>query len=350
MLGRIVFLGTVAAAMAACQSKPKVEMPPEKEDIRTIISSHAGDVSECYVTALKKNPRLSGKLVLEWEVNPIGDPKNVQVIQAVDAKMDKCIIGKLQNWAFPPPQNNQLTRVRYPFNFSPATPNDPVGVMKVQFVDASPPAVPSGKKCSVVEQEYAQLCVRDEKTGECVFDDTQMGQILRLIQDSQKLPLAYLADLDRLLKNPKPTESEGKAIMAKLNEDCWTSIHLRIWNSVLHTFKVTAGNPRVAEAKDVMRQRVTDMEVPTPTLQALDLDLTILEKGVETGFLKVAGDAKKELTALRSAQKKLAKDLASKKSSAESSTVVTEARAELKAVKPLRARLKEWSKKFWKKL
>ncbi len=340
----------LVAAISACKSKPK-ELPPEKEDVRSIIISHVGDVSDCYIAALKKNPKLAGKLVLEWEVNPIGDPKNIQVIQGVDAKMDKCIVKKLETWAFPPPPNNQIARVRYPFTFSPATPKDPIGNMRLQVLDPLPPPVPLGKKCAVVETEYAQLCVRDEKTGECVLDDSQMLQILRLLQDSQKLPLAHLADLDKMLKNPQPTEAEVKAIQAKVSEDCWTPIHVRIWNSITHTFKSTAGHPRLNEAKEVMRQRVTEMEVPTPTLEALQMDLAIIERAEVMGFIKPTGTAKKELALIKGLGRKLAKDFSKEeKSPTDPLQIVVAVRKELKAVKPVRTQLKDWSKKHWKKL
>lgn len=342
------FAVLLAAGMVACKSKPK-ELPPEKEDVRSIIISHVGDVSDCYIAALKKNPNLAGKLVLEWEVNPIGDPKNVQVIQSLDAKMDKCIVKKLETWAFPLPPNNQVARIRYPFNFSPLTPQDPIGPMKLQIEEPLPPVAPLGKKCSVVESEYAQLCVRDEKTGECVLDDRQMGQMLRLLQESQKLPLQYLADLDRMLKNPKPTEAEAKAIMAKLSEDCWSEIHTRIWNSIFHTFKSTAGHPRLTEAKEVMRQRVTEMDVPTPTLVGLQMDLMILDRAEANGFIKPSGAAKKELAGLKSAGKKLEKELV-KSGETDPVKIVVAVRKELKAVKAVRTQLKDWSKKNWKKL
>lgn len=350
-IGAVVFW-----ALLGCQSKPKNEMPPEKASVREIIMSHVGDVADCYTATLKRNPKFTGKLVLEWEVNPIGDPKDITVIQSAAPKLDKCISEKLANWAFSPPPNNQVMRVRYPFVFSerssvaPAPGETVVGNMRLQILDPIPPAVPSGKKCAVVEREYAQLCVRDDKSGECVLDDNQMSQLLRLFQDSSKLPMAYLADLDRMLKNASPSEGESKAIQGKLTEDCWTSIHVRMWNSVFHTFKSTAGHPQLAEAKDTMRQRVTELEVSTPTLVALQMDLTILERAEESGFLKISGQAKAELAHLRSQGKKLVKDFSKEdKTTTDPLKVVIGARRELKAVKPVRTRLRDWSKKYWKK-
>lgn len=344
---RLVLLLGVGFAISACKSGSKKTLPREKEDVRSIIMSRVGDVSDCYVAALKKNPNLAGKLILEWEVNPIGDPKNVQVIQAVDPKLDKCIVAKLQHWAFPPPPGNQVPRIRYPFNFSPATPLDPVGNMKVQFVDPLPPPSPVGKKCPVIESEYAQLCVRDDKTKECVLDESQMGQILRLIQDSPKLPLAFVDDLETMTKNVKPTEAEAKAVEARLAEDCWTSIHERIWKSVLHSFKVTAGHPRLSEAKEVMRQRVTDLEVPTPTFAALLTDLSILDQAESAGFIKIPKKAKKDLVFLRAQAKKQGSGISS--ADKDPAKRIAAARKEIKSVRSLRMRLKDWSKKYWKK-
>src|SRR5262245_18730210 len=97
-------LGILVAGLAGCASKKKTELPPEKESVQDAVASHVGDVSDGYTMALKKSPRLSGKLILEWEINPIGDAKNIKVVQPLDPKvLDPCIMKKVETWAFTAP-------------------------------------------------------------------------------------------------------------------------------------------------------------------------------------------------------------------------------------------------------
>ena len=338
-------IGLLVLLTAGCSTATKVELPPEKDAVLQAVNSHVGDVSDCYTAALKKNPKLSGKLILEWEINPIGDAKNVKVIQSVEPKLDQCIAKKLVNWAFTPPPDNKIAKVRYPFVFAPVV--DPIAKLKTKTMEtvATPPPA-TFKRCSQIEAEYAALCVREEESGECILDEKQMGELLNLLRSSPKLPMAYLADIDKMLKNPKPSTQEGQTIIGKLAEDCWTTIHMGIWKSILHTFKNVPTHSRQAEAKEVLGERTTGLEVHSPTLLALNQDLAILDKAVESGFIKLSAGAKKDFNYIHV----LAKKVPGATETSDTAKLVAMIRKELKAVKPVRTSLKEWSKKNWKKL
>ncbi len=347
-----------AAGLVSCVTKPKTELPPEKERVQDSVASHVGDVSDCYTAALKKNPKLTGKLVLEWAINPIGDAKDIKIIQSVEKKLDQCIIGKLSVWAFEPPPDGKVARVRYPFVFAPA---DPVADVKGKtFETVATPKLDNFKKCPQIEAEYAQLCVRDADTGECILDPKQMTEMLQLMRASPQFDLSYLADLDKMLKNPKPTAKEIENIFAKLGEDCWTEIHSRMWTSIFHTFKNAPTHSRRAEAKEVLGNRTTSQMVHSPTLTALSQDLSILNRAVESQFIKPRPAAKKDLDYMSARVKSLRKALnaewgvkdgdSAPPTATDPAKVIPLIRKELKAVKPLRAQLKEWSRKYWKKL
>ena len=362
---RFLGIGMLLLGLAGCTTPRKTgELPPEKESVLQAVNSHVGDVSDCYTAALKKNPKLNGKLILEWEINPIGDAKDVKVIQSVEPKLDQCISKRLMNWAFSPPPENKIARVRYPFVFAPVV--DPVDSVKTKTMETVAVAPPSlSKMCPQIESEYAALCVRDENSGECVLDEKQMGEMLQIMRSSPKFQLSYLAEVDKMLKNPKPTQAEAEAIIAKLAEDCWTAIHVRMWNSIFHTFKNIPTHSRVAEAKEVLGERTTGLDVHSPTLLALSQDQVILERAIESGFIKPKPAAKKNMTLIRFRTKSLVKLINNDWHGGKPPTadqlmpvppvatdpvkVITLIRKELKAVKPIRAQLKEWSKKNWKK-
>jgi len=335
----------LAGLLCACAGKPKTELPPEKESVQDAVASHVGDVSDCYTAALKRNPKLTGKLILEWDINPIGDPKNIKIVQALEPKLDQCIVKKLSGWAFPPPPDNKIAKVKYPFVFAPV--QDPLATVKTkQFETVVPTATPNVKRCPQIESEYAQLCVRDENTNECMLDEKQTGEMLQLLRASPKFELPYLAEIDLMLKNPKPTPAEGKAILAQLNQDCWTEIHTRMWASMFHTFKSVPTHSRRAEAKEVLGTRTTGLQVHSPTRLALAQDLAILDKAMEMGFINPGPVAKKEYANIRNSLKSVKEETFS---AADSANLVKLVRKELKAVKPIRNQLKEWSKRHWKK-
>lgn len=335
----------LAGLLCACAGKPKTELPPEKESVQDAVASHVGDVSDCYTAALKRNSKLAGKLILEWEINPIGDPKNIKVVQSLEPKLDQCISKKLEGWAFDPPPDDKIAKVRYPFVFAPV--QDPLaGVKTKQFETVATPPPTNFKKCPQIENEYAGLCVRDENTGECLLDEKQTGEMLQLLRASPKFELQYLAEIDRMLKNPKPTPEEAKAIVATLREDCWTEIHTRMWSSMFHTFKNVPTHSRRAEAKEVLGTRTTGLQVHSPTRLALAQDIAILEKAMEAGFIVPGPVAKKEFNNIKNSLKKVKEETFS---AADSQNLVKVARKELKAVKPIRAQLKDWSKRHWKK-
>lgn len=91
----------------------------DKEAVRVIVREHVSEVRKCYENRLRTKPELSGKLVLQWDINRDGVVANPMASQALDAEVDNCVIDKLKTWKFPEPPNNRVAKVSYPFVFSP---------------------------------------------------------------------------------------------------------------------------------------------------------------------------------------------------------------------------------------
>lgn len=93
----------------------------DRNGIRNIIRRNRGLIKSCYDTALNKNERLEGKLVLRWDIEEDGSVSRAGVVSNSigDKKMASCILNRLRTWRFPVPPRGQIGRVTgYPFVFT----------------------------------------------------------------------------------------------------------------------------------------------------------------------------------------------------------------------------------------
>ncbi len=91
----------------------------DKEAVRVIVREHISEVRKCYENRLRTKPDLSGKLILNWEINRDGVVANPVASVPLDKEVDNCVIDKLKKWKFPEPPNNRVASVSYPFEFTP---------------------------------------------------------------------------------------------------------------------------------------------------------------------------------------------------------------------------------------
>jgi TonB family protein len=88
------------------------------DNIRKVIRQHEKEVAECYESALKENPKLTGKVILSWDIDEGGVVRAPTVKQSLQQDVDMCLVGHLKTWKFEPPAKNMVQRVSYPFLFS----------------------------------------------------------------------------------------------------------------------------------------------------------------------------------------------------------------------------------------
>lgn len=93
--------GAIGAFVSfGCASTPKVNRDAIREEIR----SHSAEVLKCYATALEKEPKLEGKVVLRLTVAPTGTVGEVENLPAKsDLKNDgmmKCLLATAKTWSF----------------------------------------------------------------------------------------------------------------------------------------------------------------------------------------------------------------------------------------------------------
>lgn len=82
------------------------------------VRSRLGAVKACYERALKRNPRLSGKIVLHWTITAAGTVTAVETETDTmgDNEVTGCIRSLIARWRFPAPSGGSV-EVSFPFVF-----------------------------------------------------------------------------------------------------------------------------------------------------------------------------------------------------------------------------------------
>ena len=81
-------------------------------------AARLGAIKACYERALKRNPNLSGKVVIHWTITQAGTVSGVDVEQDTlgDAEVASCIKSLIARWRFPAPSGGSVD-VSFPFVF-----------------------------------------------------------------------------------------------------------------------------------------------------------------------------------------------------------------------------------------
>lgn len=92
-----------------------------QEDIRLKVKEHLNDVKMCYDDSLKKNPKIKGKVLVDWTINDKGAVTSVSINKEkttlMDAEVQKCIVEKFNTWSFPPAPTGESVTISFPFTF-----------------------------------------------------------------------------------------------------------------------------------------------------------------------------------------------------------------------------------------
>ena len=82
------------------------------------VRTRLGAIKACYERALKRNPNLSGKVVIHWTITQAGTVSGVDVESDTlgDAEVASCIKSLVARWRFPAPSGGSV-EVSFPFVF-----------------------------------------------------------------------------------------------------------------------------------------------------------------------------------------------------------------------------------------
>lgn len=91
----------------------------DKEAVRRVIVRNRSAIKSCYDVELTKNPNVTGKIVLEWEIVNTGKMQNAKVKSSdiSNRALAECIINRLRVLKFPDPGPNEIAKVAFPFVF-----------------------------------------------------------------------------------------------------------------------------------------------------------------------------------------------------------------------------------------
>ncbi|MEO6954494.1 MAG: AgmX/PglI C-terminal domain-containing protein [Polyangia bacterium] len=83
------------------------------------IRSHLGAITACYETGLKRNPNLSGKIQLRFEISAIGKVTSADIENDTmkDDEVAGCIKQRVLSWRLPAPKGGGSAQFSYPFIF-----------------------------------------------------------------------------------------------------------------------------------------------------------------------------------------------------------------------------------------
>lgn len=89
----------------------------DKELIRRTVRRHLNEVKFCYQRELQRNPKLGGRIVVQFTIGGKGTVllSKVQSSTLDNATVESCVASAVRRWSFPAPQGGGLVMVSYPF-------------------------------------------------------------------------------------------------------------------------------------------------------------------------------------------------------------------------------------------
>jgi outer membrane biosynthesis protein TonB len=110
--------GEKAVKAAIKTEAPAVDGELDPSMVAKEVKSRLGAIKACYERALKRNPNLSGKVVIHWTITQAGTVSGVDVEQDTlgDAEVASCIKSLVARWRFPAPSGGSVD-VSFPFVF-----------------------------------------------------------------------------------------------------------------------------------------------------------------------------------------------------------------------------------------
>ena len=92
-----------------------------RSDIDDTVSKHLPDIRSCYENELKKDPKLSGRIAVNFVIPATGGVKSskVQRTSLENEAVESCVADQIKKIQFPTPKGGGVVIVTYPFEFMP---------------------------------------------------------------------------------------------------------------------------------------------------------------------------------------------------------------------------------------
>jgi TonB family protein len=105
---------------AGAPTRAPASVETSKSTVPTVIRSMRPQIKECYLTGLKKQIDLKGRVVASFDVNDQGKVVNCGIKQSTlpTSIVDRCICQEILKATFPPSPAGKKVTIVYPFSFS----------------------------------------------------------------------------------------------------------------------------------------------------------------------------------------------------------------------------------------
>lgn len=101
--------------------KPKPKLPTgslARADIQRVIQQNVKRVQRCYERQLLVNPRLAGRLIVNFTIAVDGSVQDATIDHSTikNAAVGRCLVAEIESWTFPKPRGG-VVKIKYPFVF-----------------------------------------------------------------------------------------------------------------------------------------------------------------------------------------------------------------------------------------
>jgi len=103
------------------QAKAEVQGAMDRDIIRRIVRAHINEVRYCYNQGLARDPRLRGRVAIQFTIGGTGRVPSavVQETTLADPAVGNCVAHSVRRWTFPQPDGGGSVIVTYPFVLEP---------------------------------------------------------------------------------------------------------------------------------------------------------------------------------------------------------------------------------------
>lgn len=139
------------------QGQAEVTGSLDREVIRRIVRAHINEVRACYNQGLSRDPNMSGRVMIDFALDPTGSVSRSSVSQTTlsDSRVEQCIASAVKRWRFPRPPGGGVVTVRYPFVLNaaggtPSTPDTAGPSARIQIPQVKPEDAWTGRFATVM--------------------------------------------------------------------------------------------------------------------------------------------------------------------------------------------------------
>ena len=115
--GQHNMIGSSSAYSQPLEEEALVQGGLDRDQVAAVINRNIGQIIFCYEKGLQKNPNLSGRVTMSFEIGTQGRVNYAfpKVSSLRSPLVESCMANKLKGWKFPKPVGNVSVKVTYPF-------------------------------------------------------------------------------------------------------------------------------------------------------------------------------------------------------------------------------------------